>query len=271
MRRRMRKWWLLGIMLAVLLGAAFWAGLLYSRGVSFRYSNLVDNVSQQQARSLLAQAKVPEDDTDAFFALVDEFYRVPYEGLVASGWKKTTVRKASYDEGAAFAHFDESNCSILCRQAAFLLTRYGITFGDTSLPPAAEKDQSSQFLPEPLEQQHYNRLFSNLPADGAVTSEEIWEVLNGYWKEANVDFRGDAAQLVGVYGLTGDKIQNLHAAVALYGEDGVWLLEKYDPLYPFQFSHFEREQDMVTYLKRRAAEVDCAVIVRGGECLWAKK
>ncbi len=271
MRQRMCKWWILGVLAALLLGAATWVGVVHSRGPSFQYSNLVDDASRQQAQSLLSQAEVPSGDTDAFFELVDAFYRVPYEGIVESGWKKTAVRSFAYDDEAAFAHNDQSDCSIVCRTAAYLLTRSGITFGGTDLPPAEEKDpKSRQFLENDTDRLQYDRLFASIPAGAAETSEQVWDTLKTYWTDAGISFREETAQLVTVYALTGNEIQNLHAAAALYGEDGVWLLEKYDPLYPFQFSHFEQERDMIDYLQRRAAEVDCAVITRGGACLWEK-
>lgn len=271
MRRWTRKWWILGVLAVLLLGAAFWAGVVYSRGPSFRYSNLADDASRQQAQSLLSQAEVPCGDADAFFELVDAFYRVPYEGIVESGWKKAAVRSFSYDDQAAFEHYDQSDCSIVCRTAAYLLTRSSITFGGTDLPPAEEKDPKSRtYLTDDTDRLQYDRLFASVPAGAAETSEQVWDALKTYWTEAGISFREGMDQLVTVYALTGNEIQNLHAAVALYGEDGVWLLEKYDPLYPFQFSHFEQEQDMIAYLQRRAAEVDCAVITRGGACLWEK-
>ena len=267
--RKLRRWWPLGIAAVLLLGGSLWAGIAYSRGPAFRYSNLADAASQKQARSLLQQAGVPNDDADAFFELVDAFYRVPYEGILQSGWDKASVRTFSYDDEAAFDHYDKSGCSIVCRTAAFVLTRDSLLFGDTDLPMAAELDPGSRmYLADAGDRLHYDRLFALQPADGAETSEDVWETLRTYWDDADIGFGDGMAQLVNVYGLTGDKIQNLHAAVALYGEDGVWLLEKYDPLYPFQFSHFERQADMLTYLRQRAAEVDCAVITQGGECLW---
>lgn len=272
MRRWIRKWWLPGVAAILLLGASFWAGYVSSRGPSFQYSNLVDETTQQQARSLLAQAKVPGEAVDDFFDLVDQFYRVPYEGILQSGWAKTSVRTFSYDDEAAFEHYDKSDCSIVCRTAAYLLTRHAVVFGSTGSSPVEEKDpMSRQYLADDGDRMRYDQLFASLPAGGAETSEAVWGRLEAYWEHAGIRFRDGTAQLVNVYGMTGDEIQNLHAAVALYGEAGVWLLEKYDPLYPFQFSHFERERDMVTYLQRRTGEVECAVITLGGECLWAKK
>lgn len=269
-RKRMRKWWPFGLALLLLLGAALWAGFVFSRGPTFRYSNLVDEAAQMQARSLLTQGRIPTEDMDDFFELVRDFYSVPYKGVVESGWKKVSTRSFSYGEKAAFDHFNQTNNAVTCRTAAFLLMRDRLMFGSDDLPPAEEKDQTQAYLPEPEDRMHYNLLFAALPSGTAETSEEVWDALAAYWEKADIGFRSGTAQLVTVYGMTGDTIQNFHAAVALYGEDGVWLLEKYDPLYPFQFSHFEQEQDMVTYLQRRAAEVDCAVITRGGECLWQK-
>ena len=271
MRRRMRKWWILGVLAVLLLGTVLGVGVVHSRGPSFRFSNLADDTSRQQVRSLLGQAKIPEEDTNAFFGLVDTFYRVPYEGIVESGWEKAAVRSFFYDEEAAFDHYEKSDCTIVCRTAAYFLTRSSITFGSTALPPAEEKDpKSRQYLVDDTDRLQYDRLFASIPADTAETSEQVWDALKTYWTDAGISFREGTAQLVTVYALTGDEIQNLHAATALYEEDGVWLLEKNDPLYPFQFSHFEREQDMMTYLQRRAAEVDCAVITRGGACIWEK-
>lgn len=270
MRRWLRKWWILGIAAVFLVGGSLWAGHHFSRGASFRYSNLVDETSQQQARSLLEQANVPTEDADLFFQLVDAFYDVPYEGIPQSGWEKAFTGTFAYDDDAAIEHYSKSDNRVVCRTAAFLLTRYGIPFGETDLPPAEMKDQCAAYFTDRSEQLRYNRLFASLPAGTAETSEQVWDTLKAYWREAAVTFREGTAQLINVYGLTGDEIQNFHAAVALYGEDSVWLLEKYDPIYPYQLSHFEQEQDMIAYLQHRVDAVDCAVITRGGVCLWKK-
>lgn len=240
---------------------------------TFTYSNLADAESRQTARQLLHEQGVGQESLERFFEQVDIFNAVSYDGLVESGMKKALAPCFSYDDEAGFSHLDRQQTDerVNCRTAAFLLMRDVIAFTNPSAEAENDKDgQLAQRLFTKQEQKNYNLLYANIAYHDGETSQELAAQLQEYWQRAGIVFPSGEIQLVTAYGAATDIFQNYHTAVAVGAEDGVWLIEKADPIHPFQLSHFTSQEQLLSYMKHRVREAKCAAIFANDICLWTK-
>lgn len=241
---------------------------------TFTYTNLVAVSDRDLARSLLDGAGIARENTDLMLELVDEFYSVPYPGIADGGFRRGCIPFFSYGNGDAARHLDmQPDNSLTCRMAAFILLKDSIGFPDTSerKPGLEEKDPKSRAkLTDSADLLHYDLLFSNLKYP-VHSSDELSAAVTEYWEASGIVFPQNAgANIVTAYGATGETIQNFHAAVVIYSGDEIWLLEKYDPIYPYQLSRFTGEKQLISYMKTRVAGVKYAAVFLGGDCLWIK-
>lgn len=240
----------------------------------FTYTNLAAASDRDFARSLLDGAGIARENTDLLLELVDEFYSVPYSGIADSGFRRGCIPLFSYSDKDAARHLDMQPDSFLtCRMAAFILLRDRIGFPDTEerKPGLEEKDPKSRVnLTDSGELLHYDLLFSNLEQP-VHSSDELSAAVAEYWESSGITFPQNVeANIVTAYGSTGETIQNFHAAVVIRSGDEIWLLEKYDPIYPYQLSRFTGEKQLINYMKTRVSEVKYAAVFLGGDCLWTK-
>ena len=106
---------------------------------------------------------------------------------------------------------------------------------------------------------------------GIALLEALAAAVSDYWSEAGIDFSGGVkAKLLTVYGSDGGEIQNSHTAVTVSSGEEIWLLEEYGPLYPYQFSRFTGEAQLIRYLRRRVLGCPYAAVFQGVECLRGK-
>lgn len=246
----------------------------------FVYTNLVNNTDRDQARFLLEEAGIPQENIDFFVQLVEKFYQDPYPNLVESGFQKAFLPMFSYRDTDAFQHSEiQPDYSLTCRMAAFLLLKDGIVFSDelkNSLQLDEKDPKSRRYLTDDDDLSHYDLLFSNLTGPSIRSSAEMSRVLIEYWKAAGILFPSESkddkanAHLVMAYGSDGETIQNFHTAVVIYKDSEIWLLEKYDPIYPYQLSCFCEERQLVNYMKLRLKGIKYAAIFSENHCLWSR-
>lgn len=236
---------------------------------TFTYSHLMDEEGRTEALSLLRGQNIPEENIDLFFQLVDEFNSVPYPGIVEHGFKRAAIPFFSYNNENGYAHLNaqESGDIISCRTAAFVLLKDSITFEDTGVVP---EEQKSDFPFAENDLENYSLLFANIEYDGSASSEALAEQLLSYWKRAGISFPENGIQLVTAYGAVSNVFQNFHTAAAIYTDGCVWLIEKADPIHPYQLSRFRTQEQMVDYMKKRVSEAERAAVFSGDVCLWTK-
>ncbi len=240
---------------------------------TFMYSNLMDDESKLKAQLLLKEENIPEENIELFFDLVDEFNSVPYHGLVEQGWSQADIQSFLYVDENAYEHLDaQPNQNLIsCRNAAFLLLKDNITFEETEIIPEKKYDgpRKLQFATE-SDILHYDLLFATIDSNGTVSSDSLVKKITEYWNRAGVKFHKGNIQLLMAYADTLSGIQNFHTAVVIYTDECVWLLEKFDPLYPYQFSCFNNQGELLDYFKKRVSEQEYAVIFSNDTCLWKK-
>lgn len=261
------------IVLPAVLAAVVLLIVVYVKRNTFAYTNLVGEADRIQARVLLEEEGIPRENIDDLFSLIEAFYQDPYPHLAEQGLQRALIPLFSYRDQDAIDHFDrQPDSSLTCRMAAFLLLKDSIRFPDILPTAPEEKDPMSQrCLSAERDRLRYNLLFANVEGQVVRSSEELAAAVSNYWSEAGIDFpNGVKANLLTVYGSDGGEIQNFHTAVAVSSGEEVWLLEKYDPLYPYQLSRFTGEAQMIRYLRRRVLGCLYAAVFQGGECLWVK-
>ena len=246
--------------------------LHYANIYSFTYSNLMDNESKATAQSLLSEANIPQENIDLFFTLVDEFNSVPYKGIVEQGWKKAYIPFFSYNNDNGFAHLEaqEQENMINCRSAAFILLKDHIIFHETDVTPDRNLDNNNRFQFSEEEKLHYDLLFANIENSNTDSSEVLAQKVIEYWDMAGVEFPESHIQFITAYADTESGIQNFHTSIAVYDDDCIWMLEKADPIHPYQLSRFATQEQMIDYMKKRVSEVEYAAIFSNDTCLWEK-
>lgn len=260
----------------VIVVIALLCGYAFVSQNTFEYTNLVDNASRDYARSILEEAGISQENEDVFFRLVNEFYQDPYSNTVESGFQKALIPIFSYEETDAIQHLGvQPDNSLTCRMAAFILLQDIITFPYSieNRSELAEKDpKSREVLSDDIDLLHYDLLFANLTNQAVHSSVEMSTALVEYWETAGIIFpSGSKINIIMAYGSNGDLTQNFHTGVVIQGDREIWLLEKYDPIYPYQFSCFSGEKQLVNYMKLRLAESKYAAIFWGSSCLWLKQ
>ena len=255
----------LAAVLLLLAAAVFW---LWSSN-RFTYTNLAEEETQQQFQAIL-EDRVPQENIDLLISQINTFNSTPYQGLVESGWKTASIPFHSYRDKDGFTHLDTQPDNLInCRMTAFLLIKSHISFAETEQVPTEKKDPQSRIvLSDKADLLHYDLLYADLDNAGITSSEALVQTLTGYWQEAGISFDDSSIRLITAYGFSGNILQNFHTAVAIYTDDCIWLFEKYDPIHPYQLSCFEREADMVSWMKKRVRGLDYAAIFSNGNCLW---
>lgn len=269
-QKRIKKRIVMLLTIFVILGIIVTTYLFTDKNI-FSYSNLFDNDSQNIARSLLEQSGIPHENIELFFEGVDEFYKDPYPDIVKSGFQEKLIPFFSYRDTDAFQHLEaQENNTLVCRMVAFILLKDTLGFGDTSLPPAEEKDGNSRRWVTKTDLQHYDLLFSNIEDHQINSSEEMIRALTEYWDAAGVSFpKSGDAKLIMAYGSDGTLIQNFHTAVVIQSDSKIWLLEKYNPIYPYQLSCLDNETKLIDYMKLRIKEAKYSAVFLENICLWS--
>ena len=261
------------LFLIILLLVTFITVLWLIWGKTFIYSNLIDSAEQEIMEDLLIDANIPAENIDRYMEKIERFYSIPYKGIVQSGWKRSSIVLFSYRDNSAIEHFDEQpDFSLSCRAAAFILLKDNITWGEVNLPAITKKDEISRTHISDNQEDllHFDLLFSNIDGIPISSSEQLVETLTQYWHNSQIDFGEGNVHLVTAYASEGTKIENWHTAISIFADGKVWLLEKYNPIYPFQLSCFDGEEDMVAYMKKRLSGAKYAAVLSDTHYLWMK-
>ncbi len=193
---------------------------------TFLYSNLVDDEGQEQLIKLI-EHEISRENIDTVLRLIDGFYSVPYNNIVVSGFKESTVSTFSYSEEDAYEHLDNHpDDLIICRTAAFVLLKDSFNFAETTATVDGNKDKNNRhdfFSAD--DSAHYDLLFSDIDTDNVESSKQLSEKVIENWRSAGIAFPDEDIKLVTVYGSIGGIIQNFHTAVAIYTNECVWLFE----------------------------------------------
>lgn len=261
-----------GMIAALLICLLITAIYCFMKKNTFKYSNLVDNESKAKVQAMLEANGVPQENIGVLFDLCEEFYSVSYNNIVESGWKDALIQSFSYDDNDAFEHLEKQpDNTLTCRMAAFIVLKDNIFWGETNIVPVAMKDpKSRKNLTDDEDLAHYDLLFSNIENSTDTSSQDLANIVTTYWRDAGIKFENENVQLITVYGSfnTDMAIQNYHTAISIYHAGSVWLLEKYDPIFPFQLSSFSNEGQLIDYMKKRVLGAKYYAIFSNDRCIY---
>jgi outer membrane lipoprotein-sorting protein len=241
------------ISLLLLLGAsACGNGNSSSTSFSFEYSNMVDSNTQTFVKNLLSENGVREDNIECFFKYVNDFYN-GYEGIADNGWTTVELKDFSYSDGSAFEHWgskERSPLDLNCRFAAFILARDIVSFGNNSHGEAIAKDENllTSFTDEST--QNYFALFCDIDTNNEMNLTDNFLSVR---KQYDITFNEeDTIKLLCLYTRNETShAQVFHAAVLIEENDCYYLIEKYDPMYPYQISKFNSQDEIISYIFAR--------------------
>ena len=226
---------------------------------TFEYSNMVDTETQIFVSELLYRNGVNQIDINYFFELVNDFYN-GYENIADSGWITTTLKNFEYNDITAFAHWDSkkrNRIDINCRYAAYTLIKDTIlSFDISAFSNIKDENLISEHTLINLaddEIKIYSTLFSDIEV-GNVDKNGFTENIILHKHNNKIEFNNESKiKLISLY--TQHKsttAQVAHAAVIIEEDGYYFLLEKYDPLYPYQISKFISKENLLSYLAVRA-------------------
>lgn len=263
---------LFSVGIAAIAGMLFAAFLIWADKNTFTYSNLADEESKAEAKAILRAHHVSQESIDLLFGLAEEYNGVPYDGLVQSGRKKAVIPFFSYDVKNGFAHLEaqERESMINCRSTAFLLLKESLRFAETEIVPDTAFDADNRYAFAEADLEHYALLFGGLDRTHAASSDDLAEKVLAYWEAAGIVFPEGGIHLLMAYADMQNGIQNMHTGVVVYADDCVWLLEKIDPIQPYQIARFKNREQLIAYMKRNVAEAEYAAIFSNDTCLWKK-
>ena len=254
---------------------------------TFEYSNIVDVDSRKQMGSLLSQIGVHEDNINLFFDFVDEFYKVPYEGIADKGFASKPIKQFTYEtftiqEDAKHwkqLGFQDKDEDINCRVAAFTLIQEFINLQKDYIKPSSIIDESLlqqhhllTFTQDTIEK--YALLFNDIQLEHDITKTNIAEDILQNWKSSGISFQNDASiKLICLYLYDRNRniIQVVHAAALIEMQGYYYMIEKYNPKEPYQFSKFKDTNEIIKYLLQRFNQAklnSTIVIMKNDKCIY---
>lgn len=238
-------------------------------GNTAEYSNLVDSGVQSELKETLLSCGVPQNAVDIFLKDVNEYHEtVENTTLVQSGYKVFDLSPVTYDEdklselwNKKFPVFMGYNCKL----TAFFL--YKSFVRSNSVVSESENEMSMLFTLSPEKAQtHFPKADSDLfgtlyrtpKIKESMSQQECVEIIKNAWNEYGVTFdESDEIKLITVY--TEDDypeyhLEPVHAGLLFNGDERIFFLEKLSFVKPYQYSVFENEKDLYTYLKNSFGE-----------------
>lgn len=227
------------------------------------YSNLVDSTSQSELGKILLSCGIYQKQIDIFFEDLNE-YNTTVENvtLVQSGYKSFDLFPVSYDEDKLGELWNEKYPVFMgynCKLTAFFL--YKNFIHSKSVVSEAENEMGMMFDLSPEKAQThfskddrrlFNTLYQAVEIDSEMTQRKCVDKLKSSWNEYGIAFdETDKIKHITVW--TEDDypdyhLEPVHAGLLFYQNGKLCFLEKLSFVKPYQYSIFNNEKDLHTYL-----------------------
>ena len=241
----------------IILLASCSSGEVSNPSVAFEYSNIMNAEIQEFTSNLLSRNGVAQDSIDTVLSFIRDFYN-GYENIVENGWVSIDLEDFYYDFDDALNHWESKErdrIDMNCRNIAYILTKDIIAFDTNALINEAKDEytlpilQSAIYLSD-AETRKYSAVFGDIESTALDKDSWIDNILS-YRKEFEIEFDDNATiKLLCLYiqPPSSSSAQVAHAAVVVEENDYCYLIEKYDPMYPYQISKFASISDLVSYI-----------------------
>lgn len=233
------------------------------------YSNLVDLKVQSDLKESLLSCGIPQSTVDTFFEDVNEYNKtVDNTTLVQSGYKTFDLSPVAYNEDKLSELWDKKYSAFMgynCKLTAFFLYKSFVHSNAFVQDAENEMDMLFNLAPEKA-QAHFSKadsdlfgtLYQTLPIKDSMSQQECVEKIKSTWGGYGVTFdKTDKIKLITVY--TEDDypeyhLEPVHAGLLFNGNGKLCFLEKLSFVKPYQYSLFENEKDLYTYIKSSFGE-----------------
>jgi len=217
-----------------------------SSKINYTYTNLLDDDSKNEFIELLQNVNINQTTIYEYIGLIDSYNKTKYPQTLKTRYITTyittDVNKKLYNYTEAINCWASDNAELTdinCRIAAFVLMKDYINF-----------DISNKIESDLLKEIHND--FYKLNETDAEKYIAVFNVLE--WDNISLKFvENSPVKLISVcvqFNET-DKIVVAHSGVLLNYENGIFFIEKIDPMLPFQFSEFKNKNDLKLYLENR--------------------
>ena len=255
------------IILLILILSVLGGCMEQNRQVSFEYSNMVDIPTRNEINTLLLQSGVNKENSNLFFEFIDDFYKVPYEGIAEKGFVSKPLNDFTYKSFSIQDNtkhwnelgFDNEDYDINCRVAAFTLMQDFISLQREHVAPLEIIDENIIYEYHLFDHNQeiidkYALLFNNVSVSKSDNKADVVSKIQYNWNDLGLDFKKDVPiKLISMYiqNRESNILQIAHAAVLLETPDFLYLIEKYNPQEPYQVSKFKHIDEINTYLLQR--------------------
>lgn len=230
---------------------------------SIIYSNLANETAQEEVTKLLKKHGVTEEQTDALVSWVKDVNDRVTSGTLVSDFMPMNEKGTDYT-GLIVAYKSDSDGMPLpeanCRLTSYLLMKNKVeTNGkrfddDTYLMFDLEAiDTYEPFHLTDEERSDFNSLFNWVPVQGTSTLDAHIAKIQQAWKDREVKVSGKGISLITVYlHSTFEQVRFVgHTGVLVEEKDGLWFIEKYGPMFPFQATKFHDREELKAYILSR--------------------
>lgn len=254
------------------------------KNIIFDYSNMIDSETQTFVVELLERNEVKKDNIDNFFILVNDFYD-GYESIINDGWTTVNLKNFAYDENKMQKYWNSlnrPNRDINCRVAAFILTKDNILLKNTYdgfLFDGLVDGFDIKLTNEEI--QKYSALYSEIFNPLEISSFDRNDILNiilSQRQKYGIEFDDNStvkSLFLYIASSTFSNVQNYHTAVVVQENDYYYLIEKYNPKFPYQISKFISENDLIEYILDRCKpenigdiEIEDIIIMMNNKCIY---
>ena len=223
---------------------------------------------------------VSEKSAAAFISDVNDYNETTENTtLIKSGYQAFDLSPIEYDDdalselwGRKYPRFMGYNCK---------LTAYYLYKDFLQITPTADETQSEMNMlfdlsPEKADGrfseddiQRFNALYQTIAIDPDAAAQECVEKIKDAWKKSKISFgTRENSALITAYSEEDepDVLVPVHAGVMISTGDGIRFLEKLSFIRPYQYSRFDSEDDLYTYLKNMfGADKKMFVVMKNAE------
>ncbi|WP_025728247.1 DUF4300 family protein [Atopobacter phocae] len=227
------------------------------------YTNLNNKTTQQEAKDILSENKVPDQQIDTLIEWADDFNQRVKNDSLTNGLTPLHDLKVDYSNVSLEMKETDSGDlfpEVNCRLSSFLLSKHLIQTNhqaindDTFLMFDIEAiDQFDMYHLSPEERANFITLFNWVPMNGTKKEEEQIQLIQQAWSDREIQMAPGNMSLVNVY--LHSPLEDIrfvgHTGVLMEQGTQLIFIEKFGPLYPFQTTTFQSREELNDYLLNR--------------------
>ena len=234
------------------------------------YSNLVDPATQNQLKEELISHGISRSTINAFIDDVKDYNEtIQNTTPVQNGYKAFDLSPVVYDDDAITTLWSEKYPVFMgynCKLTAFLLykdfiqSKSVVADNQSEDVEQSEMDMLFHLSPEKAENRFsekdkalFNTFYQNIEIDPDTTAHECVSQIKSYWNKYGICFdKTDNLDLITVYSeddYPEFHLAPVHAGLLITKDEKFYFLEKLSFIRPYQYSVFECQEDLYTYLK----------------------